>query len=83
MVIVHKIVINNSLNQMNAVHPGKLLHSKWTAIRPQNKERHFIVVNITDKKHHRCQLEAVLTKQRYIIDWQTLQDDTHWLMGWQ
>ncbi|MDX1573594.1 MAG: TIGR02450 family Trp-rich protein [Methylophaga sp.] len=67
---------------MNVFQPDKLLHSKWTAISPQDKERHFIVIKITDKKNRHCQLEAVLTKQRHIIDWQSLRDESQWLMGW-
>jgi len=58
------------------------MHSKWTAARPQNKERHFVVCNIIDRRNHRCQIEAVLTKRRYIIDWHALRDEAHWLVGW-
>ena len=31
---------------MNRVNPKKLLHSKWTAVTPKNKEKHFLVVDI-------------------------------------
>ena len=68
---------------MNAIRPEKLLNSKWTAIQPQNKERHFIVCKITDHKNHQCQIEAVLTKRKYIIEWQKLGDGTQWLSGWR
>ena len=31
---------------MNTINPKKLLHSKWTAVNPQNKEKHFIVAEV-------------------------------------
>ena len=31
---------------MNQIHPKKLLNSKWTAIRPINKEKHFVVSRV-------------------------------------
>lgn len=71
------------LKIMNALRPDKLLHSKWTAVTPQNKERHFIVSNITDNKRHLCQIEAVLTKRKYNIDWQSLRDQSLWQAGWK
>ncbi len=80
--IVHKYTLKKQPETMNHLHPDKLLHSKWTAVTPQNKERHFVVCNIVDYKNQRCQIEAVLTRHRYIIDWQQLRDDKQWLTGW-
>ncbi|HCH4279606.1 TPA: TIGR02450 family Trp-rich protein [Vibrio parahaemolyticus] len=31
---------------MNKIHPKKLLHSKWTATSPKNKEKHFVVTEM-------------------------------------
>ena len=31
---------------MNRINPAKLLHSKWTAVEPKNKEKHFLVVEV-------------------------------------
>ncbi|NLZ79547.1 MAG: TIGR02450 family Trp-rich protein, partial [Gammaproteobacteria bacterium] len=28
---------------MHRINPKKLLHSKWTAVSPVNKEKHFMV----------------------------------------
>ena len=28
------------------LNPKKLKHSKWTAVQPQNKEKHFIVIRL-------------------------------------
>jgi len=68
---------------MNPIRPDKLLQSKWTALAPLNKERHFMVVKLVDIAHQRCQIEAVLTKKRYIIDWHDLTDSSVWQIGWQ
>ncbi|MGA1195667.1 MAG: TIGR02450 family Trp-rich protein, partial [Candidatus Latescibacterota bacterium] len=48
------------------LNPEKLYHSKWTAVKPQNKEKHFIVTKVLKDDNDRVQdvvLEAVLTKQ--------------------
>ncbi|MBO6198792.1 MAG: TIGR02450 family Trp-rich protein, partial [Psychrobacter sp.] len=31
---------------MNKINPKKLLNSKWTAVKPTNKEKHFLVTEI-------------------------------------
>jgi len=31
----------------NALSPNKLLHTKWTAVEPRNKEKHFLVTKVT------------------------------------
>ena len=32
----------------NALSPKKLLHTKWTAVAPRNKEKHFIVTKVIE-----------------------------------
>ena len=32
----------------NAVSPKKLLHTKWTAVVPRNREKHFIVTKVIE-----------------------------------
>lgn len=69
----------------------KLLLSKWTALVPQNREKHFLVSRVHDPKSPSSQtipkeyveLEAVLTKRRYLLNWTDLKDATRWLHGWQ
>lgn len=71
---------------MNPINPRKLLNSKWTAIKPKNKEKHFLVCAVEfDEEGQRiaCVIEAVLTKREMPIDWQTLKDNTYWLQGWK
>lgn len=71
----------------NRINPKKLLHSKWTAIQPVNKEKHFMVVEAEfdpdTKDVVLCVIEAVMTKRQQAIDWQTLKDKQLWLLGWK
>jgi len=71
---------------MNQINPSKLLHSKWTRVVPEGKERHFIVskLRLSDNRDViGCDLEAVINKHIYQINWQELKNDECWLMGWK
>ena len=71
---------------MNRINPEKLLRSKWTAVEPRNRQRHFMVTRlIRDDKERviECELEAVLNREVFIIDWQTLKNQHQWIMGWK
>lgn len=62
----------------------KLIGSKWTAVEPENKEKHFVVTQVEYRKDGSvatCQLEAVMTKQKRQVDWRELNSD--WLSGWK
>lgn len=71
---------------MNRINPRKLLLSKWTAVRPVNREKHFLVTELfcdeTDKVLE-IELQAVLTRNSQRFAWQRLQDTQAWVMGWQ
>ena len=71
---------------MNRINPRKLLLSKWTAVHPMNREKHFLVTELfcdeTDKVLE-IELQAVLTRNSQRIAWQRLQDTQAWVMGWQ
>lgn len=70
---------------MNRINPNKLLLSKWTAVTPQNRERHFIVkclLRDDDERVIGCELEAVINHNVYRIDWRELKDAGVWRMGW-
>jgi hypothetical protein len=83
---------------MNHIHPKKLLHSKWTARQPQNKEKHFMVVRLIDVEAADAKLppsaapgtpalawvdlEAVHSGQSRRIAWRELKDDSQWRQGW-
>lgn len=71
---------------MNRINPQKLMLSKWTAISPQKREKHFIVVECQrdeDDNVVAVEIEAVLTKRSEIVPWQHLKDSTQWLAGWR
>jgi tryptophan-rich hypothetical protein len=66
--------------------PRKLLLSKWTAARPLNREKHFLVTELfcdEDGTVLQVELQAVLSQRSQRLDWQTLENAQHWLMGWQ
>ena len=71
---------------MHQINPKKLLHSKWTAVSPLNKEKHFMVTELKfdeeDNVIH-CLLEAVLTHREMPIDWQKLKNTANWRQGWR
>jgi tryptophan-rich hypothetical protein len=71
---------------MNKINPKKLLASKWTAVTPRDKEKHFIVSVMEfdeDERVLKCCVEAIMSKRSITIDWQTLKDETNWLHGWK
>jgi tryptophan-rich hypothetical protein len=71
---------------MNKINPKKLLNSKWTAVTPTNKEKHFIVSDIEFDEEDiviSCCIEAVMSKRSIMIEWQVLKDDASWLHGWK
>ena len=50
---------------MNKINPAKLMLSKWTAVKPKQKERHFIVTKLIyneDEIIISCELEAVINQ---------------------
>jgi tryptophan-rich hypothetical protein len=71
---------------MNPLNPEKLALSKWTAVTPRDREKHFIVTKVmrgAGEKPVACILEAVHSHREYEIDWQELRDATRWLQGWK
>lgn len=71
---------------MNQINPTKLLRSKWTALRPQNKEKHFLVVDVEYDEEGvvvECLLEAVISKRIMSLDWQELKNSDTWKQGWK
>ncbi|MBE0456188.1 MAG: TIGR02450 family Trp-rich protein [Pseudoalteromonas prydzensis] len=71
---------------MNKITPKKLLHSKWTAVSPVNKEKHFMITDMEFDEEGvviSCIIEAVMSKRQVAINWQDLKDQQRWLQGWQ
>lgn len=71
---------------MNRFNPAKLHNSKWTAVKPVNREKHFLVSEIEfeeDGSVLSCTLEAVLSNKQYAIDWTELKNAETWIQGWK
>lgn len=71
---------------MNNINPKKLLHSKWTAVKPARKEKHFMVTEVEfDEEGNVCDcvLEAVISNRSESIDWTLLKDTSTWIHGWK
>ena len=71
---------------MNNINPTKLLNSKWTAVKPSNKEKHFLVTEVEFDEEGlvvSCAIEAVMSKRVIPINWLDLKNEQHWLQGWK
>ncbi|WP_041394882.1 TIGR02450 family Trp-rich protein [Photobacterium profundum] len=70
---------------MNKINPKKLLNSKWTAVNPVKKEKHFLVTEVEFEKNEviHCLIEAVIFKRTQAIDWNDLKNKDSWLLGWK
>ena len=71
---------------MNPINPKKLLHSKWTAVKPVNKEKHFMVTEVEFDEEGAvvdCVIEAVMSKRAESIDWTVLKNTDSWRQGWK
>lgn len=72
---------------MNLLHPKKLLLTKWTAVKPIAKDKHFMVAKVIEPELPSVvvqwvEMEAVYSKTITRIGWQQLRDDTIWRQGW-
>ena len=72
---------------MNAVHPKKLPLSKWTAVQPLVRDKHFLVAKVITPEPpaariDEVEIEAVRSRAVRRIDWRELRDDTRWRQGW-
>ena len=72
---------------MNPLNPKKLMLTKWTAVKPIARQKHFLVSRViqpdlpTDPIVS-VEIEAVFSKAVQMIAWRELQDDSIWRQGW-
>ena len=69
------------------LNPEKLLLSKWTAVSPRDREKHFLVTRVINpeapaNRIEHVILEAVLSRRRFTLPWSELTDKQKWLQGW-
>jgi tryptophan-rich hypothetical protein len=72
---------------MATLHPKKLLLSKWTAVKPLAKQKHFLVCKVIEPEPPEApvewiEIEAVYSKKVRRIRWRELLDDAVWKQGW-
>ena len=72
---------------MNLLNPKKLLLTKWTAVTPIAKQKHFLVSRVVQPEQptdpiELVEIEAVFSKATRIINWRELQDASVWRQGW-
>ena len=72
---------------MNPLNSKKLLLTKWTAVKPVAKQKHFLVSRVIQPELptdpiELVEIEAVFSKATQVIAWLELQDDSVWRQGW-
>lgn len=70
------------------LNPKKLLLSKWTAVKPVARQKHFLVSKIIvpempDQPIEFVEIEAIYTKKTRQIAWRELADTDAWIQGWK
>ena len=72
----------------NPISPKKLLLSKWTAVKPIRKQKHFLVSKVIlpespEDPIEFVEIEAIYSKQTQMIRWRELENSAVWLQGWK
>jgi len=76
-----------ALTGSHTLSPKKLLHTKWTAVEPRDREKHFLVIRVVEPEPPGSpvvwvEIEAVHSRRVELINWRTLRDTTQWRRGW-
>jgi tryptophan-rich hypothetical protein len=72
---------------MNPLNPKKLHLTKWTAVKPVAKQKHYLVSKVIKPELPNelvefVEIESVFSKASQVIPWRELQNDDVWLQGW-
>ena len=72
---------------MNPLNPKKLMQTKWTAVKPVAKQKHFLVSRVIQPEQPTdpivsVEIEAVFSKATQVIAWRELQDEGVWRQVW-
>ena len=72
---------------MNPLNPKKLLLTKWTAVMPVARQKHFLVSRVIKPVNpadpiEMVEIEAVFSKATQVIAWRELQNADVWRQGW-
>jgi tryptophan-rich hypothetical protein len=71
----------------NPLSPKMLLMTKWTAVKPRNREKHVVVPRVIEPEPpsmrvEQVELKAVHSTQVYLMHWRELTDMSLWCQGW-
>ena len=71
----------------NPLSPKKLLLTKWTAVKPRHREKHFVVMRVIEPEPpsvriEQVELQAVHSGKLYLLHWRELTDASQWRQGW-
>ena len=82
-----KVTANAGVALSNRVSPKKLLLSKWTAVHPELKEKHFLVTKVFEPEIEgqaivEIELEAAMTGRKFCMPWRELKNREQWRQGW-
>jgi tryptophan-rich hypothetical protein len=82
------LIITQMNTPPNKINPKKLLLSKWTAVHPIAKQKHFLVSKVIlpeapEEKIEFVEIEAVYSKKIWQISWRALLNSKEWLQGWK
>lgn len=72
------------------LNPAKLARSKWTAVAPREREKHFMVIELVEPASPDMApsaatdvvIEAIHSRRQFTIAWRELQDVGRWRQGW-
>jgi tryptophan-rich hypothetical protein len=72
---------------MNPLNPKKLLLTKWTAVTPLAKQKHFLVSRVIKPELptepiELVEIESVFSQATRVIPWRDLQNERVWRQGW-
>ena len=78
---------SNHCTPKNPLRSKKLLLTKWTAVTPRNREKHFVAMKVIELEPpsiriEQVELEAVHSRQVYLLHWRELTDASLWRQGW-
>jgi len=65
--------------------PQKRIGSKWTAMAPQHREKHFELIGVEksgSSQSHKYLLRSILSGKVYPVEAEVLQDLNRWHKGW-
>ena len=76
------------VTSMNPLNPKKLLLTKWTAVTPLAKQKHFLVSRVIKPELptepiELVEIESVFSQATQVIPWRDLQNEGVWRQGWE